>query len=65
MLRRAGHAELARIRGADMVAYSRILKRQAGATVKELAVIAALIGFSMASVVGVVGFGVYVTAAQH
>jgi Flp pilus assembly pilin Flp len=46
-----------------MVAFSRVLRRQAGATAKELAVVAVLIGFSMASAAGVVGYGVYVTSA--
>jgi hypothetical protein len=46
-----------------VVAFSRVLRRQAGATVKELAVIAALFGFSFASMAGVVGYGVYVTGA--
>ncbi|MBB4196481.1 Flp pilus assembly pilin Flp [Rhodoblastus sphagnicola] len=45
-----------------VVAFSRILRRQAGATVKELAVMAGLIGFSLASMVGVVGYGVYATS---
>jgi len=41
-----------------MIAFSRVLKRQAGATVRELAVMAALFGFSLAAMVA---YGVYLT----
>lgn len=43
-----------------MVAFSRVLKRQAGASVRELAVITALFGLLLASVVG---YGVYMVSA--
>lgn len=43
-----------------MIALSRVLKRQAGATVGELAALAAVCVFSLASLVG---YGVYVTSA--
>jgi len=47
------------------VAFSRVLKRQAGATAKELIVIAALFGVSLAFMVGAIGFGVYMTTALY
>jgi Flp pilus assembly pilin Flp len=40
-----------------MSSFSRVLKRQAGATPKELFVIAALICFSFVSAYGVVSYG--------
>lgn len=43
-------------------AFSHILRRQAGATFRELVVIAGLVGFSLASMVGMVGYGVYATS---
>lgn len=43
-----------------MIAFSRVLKRQAGATLAELAVMAALIFISLALMVG---YGVYLTSA--
>jgi hypothetical protein len=43
-----------------MIAFSRVLKRQAGATVGELAFLAAVFAFSLALMVG---YGVYVTSA--
>jgi Flp pilus assembly pilin Flp len=45
-----------------MVAFSRVLKRQAGATARELVVIAGLVAFSLASMMGVVGYSVYATS---